>query len=70
MQSYKFSPVEKNDLNTLPLENTAELYSFTSATNYIPGSSSAGICNFHSYLGSAHLNDFFCKELWFKLIAH
>lgn len=56
--------------HTLSLENTAELHSFTSATNYTPNKTSAGIHNFHSYLGSAHLNDFFGKELWFKLIAH
>lgn len=63
-------PVAKNDLNTLSLENIAELHSFTSATNYTLSNTSAGICYSHRYLWSAYLSDFFGKKLWFKLIAH
>lgn len=70
MSSCKFCAVEKNDFNCFALENTAELHSFTSFTNNTPSSTSTGIHSFHTCLGSAHLNYFFCKELLLKLIAH
>lgn len=64
MSNYKFCPIEKNDLSTLSLKNAAELHSFTSADTCTPSNTSAGICNSHSYLGSAHLSDYSCKALW------
>lgn len=70
MSSCKFCPVEKNELNCFALENTAELHSFTSVSNNAPSSTSTGIHSFHTCLGSAHLNYFFCEELLLKLIAH